>query len=134
MTHTIVFSYFTLVDLTGSQTRNSLGCPAPGRGHHCSSRDQPPVVSTKYPMFVRQYQVGNTGSRQITEFKQLGPRLTLGGVTIQMLNVICVSHTAGCGVPDTMPHRKKMSQYAQGAQKSLTATTTTKKNKKKKQT
>ena len=29
----------------------------------------------------------------------------------------CVSHTAGCGVPDTKPAPEKMYKHAQGAQK-----------------
>ena len=33
-----------------------------------------------------------------------------------------VSHTAGCGVLDTTPSLEIMYQYAQGAQKGLTAT------------
>ena len=33
---------------------------------------------------LRQYQVGNTSSRKITEDKQLGPWLALGWVTIQV--------------------------------------------------
>ena len=41
------------------------------------------------------YQVGNTSSRKITEAKQLGPRLTLGWVTIQGLDVdaVCSKNT-----------------------------------------
>ena len=34
---------------------------------------------------------------------------------------ICVSHTAGCGVPDTTPAPEIMYQYAQG-EKGLTVT------------
>ena len=41
---------------------------------------------------------------------------------------VCVSHTAGCGVPDTTPAPEIMYKHAQGAQKGLTAT---KKKKKK---
>ena len=42
---------------------------------------------------------------------------------------MCVSHTAGCGVPDTTPAPEIMYKHAQGAQKGLTAA---KKNKNKK--
>ena len=35
---------------------------------------------------------------------------------------MCVSHTAGWGVTDTMPSPYIMYQYEQGAQKGLTAT------------
>ena len=35
---------------------------------------------------------------------------------------MCVSHMAGCRVPDTTPTPEIMYQYAQGEQKGLTAT------------
>ena len=38
------------------------------------------------------------------------------------LTPVCVSHTAGCGVLDSKPAPEIMYQYAQGAEKGLTAT------------
>ena len=40
---------------------------------------------------LRLYQVGNTSSHKNTEVKQLGPRLALGWVTIQGLDVDAVA-------------------------------------------
>ena len=44
-------------------------------------------------MHVCLYHVGNTSSRKITEVKQLRPRLALGWVTIQGLEVDAVATT-----------------------------------------
>ena len=46
------------------------------------------------------------------------------------MQYICVSHTAGCRVPDTTPAPEIVYQYAQGAQKGLTATKKKQKTKK----
>ena len=49
------------------------------------------VFRTMVLFQLRLYHVGNTSSRKNTEVKQLGPRLALGWVTIQGLDVDAVA-------------------------------------------
>ena len=60
------------------------------------------VLRILYNKFVlRLYQVGNTSSRKITKFKQLGPQLALGWVTIQGLDVDAVAYKY-CKIPEAV--------------------------------
>ena len=60
---------------------------------------------------LRLYQVGNTSSHKNTEVKQLGPRLALGWVTIQGLDVDAVA----TNTVKSQMRRNGASKYASGA-------------------
>ena len=74
----------------------------------------------KYPITCGDRPDSNEVTRQ-TFTTTVGGLVGLNRPAVNALT-ICISHTAGCGVPDTTPALEIMYQYAQGEQKGLTAT------------